>query len=353
MSKGFRISTAAGLCLLGFIAVCRYCRPAADFYSLKLYPVISAALSLVSSPVPFSLGDVTIVALILVFIATVILAVRKRRGWKKSLSRVFSLLLWTFVWFYMGWCVNYYRSSVFARAGKAPAAYEAEAFRSFLNVYTGRLNAAYADASQQPAASDASTVEAEVKEYFRNVPDRFGLCSPKSYQHVKPMLFCGLQTSVGVTGYEGPLFAEFHLNSNLESDILRAEYPFTFAHEYSHLMGVSSEAEANWWAYCACRESEIPDIRYSAYFSILVHVWNNAARALSGEEFEAWRSSVRPEILKSLTDVQEFWRESRSRTLDKVQSAVYDAFLKGNNIPSGMTNYSEVISIIMTLDEQD
>lgn len=351
MSRRFKISTAAGLCLLGFIVLCRYSRPAADFYSLRIYPAVSAVLSFISSAVPFSLGDVTIATLIAVLITIIILAVKRKWGWKKSLSRVFSLALWTFVWFYMGWCVNYSRSSIFMRAGKAPAAYEAEAFKAFLSGYTDCLNATYADAAEQPAASDESTVEAEIKEFFGRVPAEYGLCSPKSYQHVKPMLLNWLQTSVGVTGYEGPLFAEFHLNSNLKNGTLRSEYPFTFAHEYSHLMGVSSEAEANWWAYCACRASGIPDIRYSAYFSILAHVWNNASRVLQDDEFEAWRASLRPEVVDQLRSVQQFWRDSRNKTLDKVQSAVYDAFLKGNNISSGMANYSEVISIIMTLDE--
>ena len=350
-NKRFRISTAVGLCLLGFIALCRYSRPAADFYSTRIYPAVSAVLSLISSPVPFSLGDVTIAALIAAFIATILLAIKRKWGWKKSLSRVFSLLLWTFVWFYMGWCLNYSRSSIFARAGKAPAVYEAESFKSFLSGYTDCLNAAYAAASEQSAASDEHTVEAEVKEYFSSIPAGYGLCAPKPYQHVKPMLLNWLQTSVGVTGYEGPLFAEFHLNSNLKNDCLRSEYPFTFAHEYSHLMGVSSEAEANWWAYCACRSSDIPDIRYSAYFSILAHVWNNAANVLQDDEFDAWRSGIRPEVIDELKEVQKYWRESRNKTLDKLQSAVYDAFLKSNSIPSGTANYSEVISIIMTLDE--
>ena len=50
---------------------------------------------------------------------------------------------------------------------------------------------------------------------------------------------------VAVTGYMGPFFTEFNLNQEL----LSVEYPFTYAHELAHRLGIASEAEANLYAY--------------------------------------------------------------------------------------------------------
>jgi len=114
-------------------------------------------------------------------------------------------------------------------------------------------------------------------------------------------------------------------------------------------MGVSSEAEANWWAWRACKDSHTPEITYSAYLSLLPHVWNNAARLLSEDDFKAWRTGIRPEILGDVRMVGDYWRQKRNPALDRFQSWMYDLFLKCNGIPSGTKNYSEVVQIILSL----
>ena len=50
---------------------------------------------------------------------------------------------------------------------------------------------------------------------------------------------------VGVTGSMGPFFCEFTLNG----DLLPPQYPATYAHELAHFLGITSEAEANFYAY--------------------------------------------------------------------------------------------------------
>lgn len=40
-------------------------------------------------------------------------------------------------------------------------------------------------------------------------------------------------------------------------------------------------------------------------------------------------------------------------SLDKAQTWVYDLFLKGNNISSGMKNYSESVGLLISVDYTD
>lgn len=86
------------------------------------------------------------------------------------------------------------------------------------------------------------------------------------------MLFTPFISMVGVTGSMGPFFCEFTLNG----DLLPANYPATYAHELAHLLGITSEAEANFYAYQVCTRSQAMGIRFSGYFSVLGHVLGNA-----------------------------------------------------------------------------
>lgn len=89
-------------------------------------------------------------------------------------------------------------------------------------------------------------------------------------------MFTPLISMVGVTGSMGPFFCEFTLNG----DLLPPQYPATYTHELAHLLGITSEAEANFYAYQVCTRSVNKEIRFSGYFSILGHVLANARQLI-------------------------------------------------------------------------
>ena len=342
MSKRYRISLAIALALTAFIVACRFCTPLADFYSLHLYPVISAVLSWISSPLNISFQGIAILVIIAAFILIIVQSARKKADWKKCLARVASLLLWTFVWFYMGWCINYSRSSIFQRLEVTRAPFDSTQFAGFLTTFTEELNASFVD----DKTVDADLLESEIKSFYASVPAKYGLCKPRSWQHPKHMMPEWYHSATGILGYMGPLFSEFHINTKLLPDQL----PFNWAHEYSHVLGVSSEDEANWWAWNACVSSEVPAISYSAYLSMLSHVWVNARVLLSESEFETWRSAIFEGVMHDFITKNDYWRALRNPLLDRIQNVVYDMFLKSNHIPSGIKNYSEVVQMMMNID---
>ena len=109
---------------------------------------------------------------------------------------------------------------------------------------------------------------------------------------VKEMLVPSLMSGVGVMGYIGPFFVEYNLNPQL----LPVQYPATYAHEMAHVLGVSNEAEANYYGYRICISSSVREIRFSGYFSLLGYVLSNAYSVLDEEAFESWKNRLRPEI---------------------------------------------------------
>ena len=330
------VSALVAALLLGVVLMCRSRTAWADWYALHFYPAWSGAVSWLSARVPFSLDEWVVILAAVLALAHL---VRLRKRW----AALIALLLWITVWFYGGWGINYFRSSIFERAGKRPEVFEPQRFRLFLEDYAQQLNASYRPIGELERAA----VEQEVKQYYATLSPDWGLAKPKDWQRPKRLVVNRLYSAVGVTGYVGPFCSEIQVNE----DTPDRQYPFLFAHELSHLLGVSNEAEANFWAWQACRASADPLVRYAGLQSLLPYVLSNARAALPEEEFVRWRDTLRPEVKTVLQDEQAFWRERYVPWIGRLQSKFYNLFLKGHRIRSGMANYNEVVQMILTLQD--
>ena len=59
--------------------------------------------------------------------------------------------------------------------------------------------------------------------------------------------------------------------------------------------------------------------------------------------------TVYPEVKDLYNRKVAYWENLYSPFIGEIQSTVYNWFLKGNNIPSGRKNYSEVVALLMAL----
>lgn len=329
--------------LIAFILIARYNPAVGEWYATSLYPVISTAFSFSVSWIPFSLEEIFVLGASALAIGILVLGIRKRKKWYKVLLNEVKLAAWVVVWFYMGWGVNYFRENIYERAAVGKHKYDETVFRQFLKDYAENLNASYTNSTTELSVADFSE---DIKERYLKVPQEMGLCAPRKWQQPKNLLFNGLYSAVGVMGYMGPFFNEIQLNEEL----LPAQLPFCYAHELSHQLGVSNEDEANFWAYQICRNSEIPQVKYSGYYALLPYVLTNARRALLPDDYKAYLQSIKPEILQQLNSQQEFWRSRYSKTLGELQGTLYNAMLKGNKISSGTANYIQVVDMIIAFE---
>ena len=326
-----------------FVVLCRYMPDMAEWYARMVYPILSAALSAFSSLFPFPLMEVFVVGLILALIIYPIRLRKKGTSLRKIIFREGEILAWVYVWFYLGWGMNYYRHNIYVRMQTPPVAYEEQHFKDFLKDYTEKLNTTF------QSSTDIANEELKqhVHAFYANLPASYGLAQPKSWQEPKDFIFTPLYSKVGVLGSMGPFFAEAQLNADLPA----VQYPFTYAHEFSHLLGVSNEAEANYWAYRACTESTSPTLQYCGYFGLLPYVISNASYLLPKEEFQAWIRTIKPEIIEQYNEKNTYWRELYSPWIGEIQDFTYNLFLKGNKIPSGKKNYAEVIGLLLSLSQ--
>ena len=338
-----RFKYVALLVLAAFILVARYNPAVGEWYSVSLYPIISAVLSFAVCWIPFSLEEIFAVGAVLLAAAILVFGVVKRKKWYKVALAEIELVAWVVVWFYFGWGMNYFRESIYERASVGKQKYNEEVFKAFLKDYAENLNTAYEDSAAVLAVSDFS---GEIKALYAKVPQEMGLVVPRNWMEPKMLLFNRLYSAVGVLGYMGPFFNEIQLNEEL----LQGQLPFCYAHELSHQLGVSNEDEANFWAYMICRNSQIPQVRYSGYFSLLPYVLTNASRALLPDEYKEFQRTIHPQVLKQLVHQQDFWRFRYSKPLGEFQNRLYNAMLKGNKIPSGTANYMQVVDMIIAFE---
>lgn len=312
-----------------------------EWYSRSVYPEISGMLSRFSSLFPFSVGDCFIYGSIAGLLGYLSYAIIRRRRIGRTLRHIVEYLAWVYAWFYIAWGLNYFREDFFTRTQTPYVSFSSERFQSFLQAYTDSLNASWVPIEK----IDREVVRKAVLEGYRELPARFGLTVPGAYLYPKKMLFSRLMSGVGVMGYMGPFFTEFNLNGQL----LPAQYPATYAHEMAHVLSISNEAEANLYSYLICTGSSVPEIRFSGYFSLLPYVLSNAYVALDKDAFEAWKKRLRPEIKDLYNEKVAYWQSLYSPLIGEAQDVVYNLFLKGNKIPTGTANYSEVIALLISI----
>lgn len=334
------------LLLLAFVLTARCSVSAGEWYSLVIYPAVSSVLSLAVSWIPFSLEEIVVIGGGICLVGIVLYGVVRHSGFRRILFRSCEFLLWMFVWFYIGWGCNYYRESLYSRIGVSRQAFDEAVFKSFISDYADSLNASFEHLPDDTLMVVFDDFEETVKKAFSVMPESAGLSEPRSWQHPKRLLFNGLYSSVGVLGFVGPFFCETQMNA----DLLPSQLPFVYAHEYSHLLGVSSEDEANFWAYVVCTRSSIPELRFSGYYSLLPYVLANASRVLDEIDYRQFIARLDPEIIAQYNVQREYWNNLYSRSLGKLQAAVYDAFLKGHKVSSGTASYLEVIDMIISVN---
>lgn len=332
------------LLLLLYVVLTQQIPSWGQWYAQHLYPGIAYVLSAFSALFPFAIGDVFIaLSIAWVVLYPVYAVVRRKQRLLRALRKVGEYLLWVYAWFYLAWGLNYSQPGFYARTGIEPAEYSKEVFLDFADRYIDSLNASF---TPHPLTDKRLIRDAAVEGYNHIAPE-LAVHRPFHPQpRVKTMVFTPLISAVGVTGSMGPFFCEFTVNG----DLLPNQYPATYTHELAHLLGITSEAEANFYAYQVCSCSRWQAMRFSGYLSLLPHVLSNARPLLTQEEFEALAGRIRPEVVEVYEQNRLYWTEKYSPLIGSIQDWMYDLYLKGNKIESGRQNYSQVVGLLISYE---
>lgn len=272
----------------------------AEWYSENIYPLFVNSLGRLWGLFPFSVSEIALYILIVVFLLSLAAAVRKGiHGAVPWLSCIL-LAAGILAFLYTICCgINYHRKSFSEEEGIITYRYTAQDLKEVCLWLTEEVN----------------TISGEV--------DR---------------------DSSRVMTLEAPE-GEGAVEANYNGDMTAYNIPFTTCHELSHLRGFMQEEEANFIAFLACIQSDRTDFRYSGYLSGWVYCMN----ALYRTDHEAWqevRLLLAEEAEPDLEANSAFWDAYEGR-ISEAADKINDTYLKANGQADGVQSYSRMVDLIV------
>ncbi|SHJ59572.1 Protein of unknown function [Tangfeifania diversioriginum] len=307
-------------------------------YTQKVYPVIASTFSAISSLISFSLDDLFYSFLIVLFTLLVTLLIFKKITWKSAGKIVLNTLAAVYISFYFLWGFNYFRSDVTQRLKISEQDADSEQFLAVFTHLTTQLN----DSHTRFDNLKIETVDSLVEASYRELSPMLNIPYPAGKRRAKSITFSRFFAGAGISGYYGPFFNEIHINKHL----LPVEYPFILAHEKAHQFGVTSEAEASFYAWLVCTNSSSKHLRYSANLYVFRHFLYHGRHL---EQLSEITSELDDRVKADFQKIREHWMELRNEKIDHAASKMNDAYLKTNKVEKGIEDYHGVVKHVMDL----
>ncbi len=340
LKRVFASSWPLLLALLVFLSIrlaLRNPRSVEQYYSEGVYPFIAKVISFFSNLVPFSLWDVFWVLSVTVLIGGLIMVILKRLKLRVYGLRILQFLTLGYSFFYLLWGYNYLRPGIETRLGWGTVNSDSTVFRSILDSLITHTNSSYI----KILASDYSEFDKLTEESYRKNSNYLAVSYPGGSRRPKKMIFSSVLAKFGLSGYFGPFFNEIHLNSY----ILPMEYPAVLAHEKAHQFGITSESEANLIAFIICTTSTDQHLQYSGYLYILSYFLNDARHL---KDYQNYIKKISNPVIEDLRYKRKYYLGLQNRKLQNVQAAANNVYLKTNFIKSGIKNYNQVVSLVLS-----
>ncbi|WP_026507691.1 DUF3810 domain-containing protein [Butyrivibrio sp. MC2013] len=329
----------------------------ADFYTNNIFPYVTFPLLMISKSLPFSLGELMIIASLvliaidlLLFIILIVPPLRK--GSKSIRSFFYSFTAWILVTVILIMNLNCF-ALYHAKPLSCPESYSVEeltALRNDIVEHCNKLSGEIArDEDGKPLfkgdmkamAGEALVSLAEQNEIFTHI---------SSWQtKPKGLFFSGFISQQNMQGYYFP----FSMEANYNTVMNRLRLPFTMCHELGHTNGYILEDEANLIAFLACIGSDDEYFRYSGYLGVLNYVNNEYYYAVGDEEY-ALALPINPQVRKDnvfLTDND--WAKVEegallpTESVRKAADRFVDSTLKINGVKSGKISYNHVVALLL------
>lgn len=333
-----------------------------NFYVKHIFPVLGGAYARVTSVFAFSVGELMIVAWVLLAAALPVAALLRLLVKKIWTRRLFSVLGQTFAWAFLAVfalltcnCFIQYHVSEFeekfmeqVRSGGYTKE-ELAALRDFVVVNANSL------AEQMPRDADGYLV---YEGDLHRTAVAAMQCMGEKYDQLqgfypqpKEMRFSNLISQTYMMGYYFP----FSMEANYNGTMYVVNKPSTICHELAHLKGFIQEDEASLIGYLACVDSEDDFFRYSGYMGVLSYVEREFLASIQKDAKEyAKHPAISPQVYTdSVFLTAEAWQEVEKKALvstqtaKKVSRAATTASLKLNGVEEGMKAYDGVVKLLL------
>ncbi len=327
------------------------------YYSRGLYFYLGRGITLISRPFSFSLAEVLIVVLPLAGLALVL--ARTRRDINEG-TRLRTILLtqtrgmvWfaaiSFAVFLSMFGLNYQRLPLARGLDLRERPATTSELESIATHIISGINRNFSAAGGSDTVPRRLAEELDRDSLFKSIEQSFqstGLLEearPGTFAPPKAVYFSRLLTTIGVAGIYSPFTGEPNYNTAQPAN----ELPFSIAHEKAHQRGYAREDEASFIAFVVCIGADDPYVRYSGFLRGL-RVLAPLQAAVPVERYREIINTLAPGVRADLQASAEFWRRGRHPRLSAVADRANNTYLRANSVRSGVRNYGEVVSLIIS-----
>lgn len=180
------------------------------------------------------------------------------------------------------------------------------------------------------------------REYSRIKEDYAVFDRPQAGLVKRSFLGGRIMSYIDLAGYYCPWAAE----STVSSDVVDSHIPFNIAHETAHALGIGPEAECNFAAWLACKDSE--DVRFAYSGWLLAYIY--AGNALYANDYDAWAGqygSLCPEIVHDIAALNESLKPFEDSKVNELGSKANDALIKATGQSEGIRSYGRVVDLML------
>ncbi len=310
------------------------------FYSTGMYVVIINIISSISALVPFSLNDIFYFILILYFLTISVLVVLRKIKFIVYLRKLAISIIYLIISFFWLWGFNYYRPDIYTRLDLKPLD-DNTTDSLFLDVFKTLTKSAAAHYLPPDFEPCEDSVAISIDHAYQQYASVLKIPYPCGKGAAKPITLSHLYAQSSVLGYYGPWLGEVHLNSYLT----QWDKPTTLAHEKAHRFGITSEGEANFYAWLICSKSTYQWNRYASNIFALSFFINQAEDTDLKEQLIA---SIPPLVWQDILARSEHWSGLKQETIEKIGSKINDTYLKTAGVEKGVQDYNEIVRLILT-----
>ncbi len=319
------------------------------YYSLGIYPFISKTSRYLFGWIPFSVGDLFYLLIIIMAIRWLYINVKRLKNDRVHfLTDILAAISIVYLMFHVLWGFNYYRLPLH-HALNLESDYTTEQLLITTHRFIDKSNAmhrelGYADSVKIDLPYSQKEIFKKTLSGYKNLEEEFPqlAISPRSIK--KSGWSLGL-TIMGYSGYLNPFSGEAQVN-NL---ITTYKFPVVACHEEAHQIGYAAENEANFIATISTIKNDDPYIQYAGYIFTLRYLINEMARR-DEPKYHELLTTINPGILESYKEMRDFW-ESYENPMEDFSKIFWDNFLKANNQSRGIMSYNYMVALVVNYFE--
>lgn len=323
--------------------------PAASAVFRRIAQFLSSLLGAITGLIPIPVSELMIGGLVLGSALWLVQALRKRdlAALVRGLCRLVCLGCAAAFLFVFLYGVHHTAPSLASQMGLEVGKYTTAQLEAFLAQTVEQANAL---APQVPRDEEGTCdfgafrdMAKQVSAEYARLADEYAVFDRPRTGLVKRSLFGGrIMSYVDLAGYYFPWAAE----STVSSDVVDTHIPFDIAHEAAHAAGIGPEAECNFAAWLACKDSEDLRFRYSGW--LLAYIY--AGNALYSADYDAWYrqySRLCDESRHDLQVLNESLARFENTKVNQLGSRANDALIKATGQAEGIRSYGKVVDLML------